>query len=163
MSKMGPKRMVEIAHHQAAHAVVAFHLRRKIHDVWISSTEVDDSHGNCRHVNPLYGKTNGADNNARANWVAEEILIALSGPEAERRCNPRRKMARSDREKIEAFFNAADPPFPQREKERILQLAKRETAILVRKHWPSIERVAAALLQRGQLNGDEVERLVSST
>jgi hypothetical protein len=39
--------------------------------------------------------------------------------------------------------------------------AEREADALVREHWPAIERVAVALLERGRLEGDDVVRLVA--
>jgi len=37
---------------------------------------------------------------------------------------------------------------------------KRESARLVRRHWDAIESVAVALIERGQLSGDEVDTLL---
>jgi hypothetical protein len=37
---------------------------------------------------------------------------------------------------------------------------KRAAERLVREHWDAIERVAAALSERGELSGDEVDALI---
>jgi len=37
---------------------------------------------------------------------------------------------------------------------------KREAERLVRRHWDAIESVAVALIERGQLTGDEVNALL---
>jgi hypothetical protein len=38
---------------------------------------------------------------------------------------------------------------------------KREAERLVHEHWEAIERVAAPLLDRGELSGDEVDALTA--
>ncbi len=38
---------------------------------------------------------------------------------------------------------------------------KRAAERLVRRHWDAIERVAAALSERGELSGDEVDALIA--
>jgi ATP-dependent Zn protease len=38
--------------------------------------------------------------------------------------------------------------------------AHREAVRLVRRHWDAIERVADALVERGELTGDEVDALI---
>jgi hypothetical protein len=40
---------------------------------------------------------------------------------------------------------------------------KREAERLVREHWDTIERVAEALSERGELSGDEVDALIEWT
>ena len=39
----------------------------------------------------------------------------------------------------------------------VMAPVKRESARLVRRYWSAIERVATALIERGELTGDEVD------
>jgi ATP-dependent Zn protease len=40
--------------------------------------------------------------------------------------------------------------------------AKREAERLVHEHWDAIDRVAAALIERGELSGNEVDALLAA-
>jgi hypothetical protein len=48
------------------------------------------------------------------------------------------------------------------EKDEYVRGVKRATRELVKQQWPAIEKVAAALPERGSLSGDEVVQLISS-
>jgi hypothetical protein len=90
------------------------------------------------------------------------VLLGLAGEAADRRLGAEL----DDRQRIEinldrqqvaqilGVMNIDHPTFGATQ-----ERAEREADALVREHWPAIERVAGALLERGRLEGADVEAL----
>ena len=89
-----------------------------------------------------------------------EAAIALAGPLAELRCRP---TTRAEREVLWRENWRTDLDNARRHIEACGadgQWVARQVRQLVRKHWRAIERVAAALQQRGTLTNAEIDRLI---
>ena len=126
------------AFHEAGHAVVALALGGKIKSVEIGSEPLT----HCLHRR---GTTHAA-------------VVALAGGLAERRAEPwglswgdriDRQCAREVAERL-----APADPLGQ------LQIFLDQAEALLDRHWREVEAVAAALLRRGKLTGQEIDDLV---
>jgi hypothetical protein len=151
--------MREIAHHEAGHAVAAFRDNYSvIKEIWISPHLIDGRYGNTVRINSVANKDLTDAENQK--WHEDEMIICCAGPEAERRFNPKRqKMAASDRHELDRLIDSA-VGLSQQEREALARHAKVNANALVYREWPAIERVAAALFDRGNLTGDDVARLI---
>ena len=159
MGKQSLKRRLAIAHHEAGHAVAAFRAGREIREVCIAAVTDDPRYdGNIQHNNPLYGQHLEAGDERLSDYYGGELIIALAGPEAERRHDSVTGIAGNDldvaQEILDRFVGSGV------ERESLLRLAQRETRDLVNREWPAIERVAAALLRHGRLTGGQLAQLI---
>jgi hypothetical protein len=157
MKPFGPKRTrLEIAHHEAGHAVAGFHLGDLITEVWI-----DDEEGATKRPNTeVFDDLSQAQLRER---VETELIICWAGPEAERRFNPKCcKMAASDRVRFDWVCSTVVglSPKDKREWKRDTRRAARE---IVTREWVAIEKVATSLFERGRLTGEEVAQLIEAT
>jgi hypothetical protein len=159
MKTFGPKRMREIAHHEAGHAVAAFRDNHSIiEEVWISRTPIDGAYGKVVRRNSVADKDLTDSENSE--WHIDEMIVCCAGPEAERRYNPKRgEMEVSDRLELDRLVNAA-MGLKQPEKEKLKRGAKINAEALVLNEWPAIEKVATSLFERGRFTGDEVAHLI---
>jgi hypothetical protein len=161
MKPFGPKRMREIAHHEAGHAVVAFRDNHSvIQEVWISVTPIDGAYGKVVRQNSVADKDLTDSENSE--WHTDEMIICCAGPEAERRYNPKRtEMEMSDRLELDRLVNAAIG-LNQQGKEKQKRWAKINAKALVDREWSAIEKVATSLFERGRLTGEEVAHLIAA-
>jgi hypothetical protein len=155
--------LAEVAYHEAGHAVLTLRCGRKLESVWIGDSA--DDGGNSQHYDPLWHKSDATgvleiagDDMAMA---LAGLHIALAGVYAQRKFtgNAHIPMAKSDKHDVENFFvhsSLSDADIRQATRE-----AKANTKSLVAHYWSDIERVAAALLERRKLSGDEVRELLS--
>jgi hypothetical protein len=158
MGKQSLKRRLAIAHHEAGHAVAAFR-GREIREVCISAVTDDPRYdGNIQHNNPLYGQHLEDGDERLSGYYEGELIIALAGPEAECRHDSGTRIAGNDldvaQEILDRFVGSRVA------RERYLRLVQRETRALVKREWPAIERVAAALLRHGRLTGGQLAQLI---
>jgi hypothetical protein len=82
--------LAAVAHHEAGHAIAAWRLERRVFSVTIEPEE--SIGGSVIHKNPLHGLNIGhfGDDSPRERRRAENsMLIALSGPAAQRKYNRR--------------------------------------------------------------------------
>jgi hypothetical protein len=137
--------------HEAGHCVVACAFGHFVREV-----EVVPPHARFRHRTDPCG------------W-REAAIVAASGPAAEVRfCD----MSLDDevplwvsahawrgdlRNILEFLIQAGDGAHP-----RALAVVRRRALQMVEAHWPAIERVAAALAERGRLTGPEAAALVGN-
>jgi hypothetical protein len=139
-------RLWRIAIHEAAHATIARVLRIPIRGVTITPSE--GFLGHC-HIYRDFYKRSGY------------VIALMAGVEAELEFFEATVNDSADRESI-AEANDDWPKIGGR-KARALNLPslRRQARRLVRKHRTKIERVAAALLERGTLGPDEVDELIT--
>jgi len=159
MIAQSPEDLAAIAHHEAGHAVATVKSGMKVVQVGISA--VADARGNfgkVEHINPYFEQAL-EDGDERLNRLGYwELVIALAGPAAERRYDQRRTMPASDRVEIEHILSAAGGS--EGDKKKFFRAVKRDTKNLVNEEWPVIKRVAAGLLERKRLSGDELVGLM---
>ena len=159
MQKQSPKRLRAIAHHEAGHVVAAHRAGRDIRQVQISAEAFEDgSFGKTQHLNPIFGQELDDGDPRLTEYGDAELIIALAGPEAESRLDPKRTIAPSDQAEVDRILGATIN-LSQAEKEKYLRWARRVARQIVEDDWPAIQRVAAALLEHGSLSGDEVAQL----
>jgi hypothetical protein len=117
-----------------------------------------NSHGCVEHVSPLEGIRLDIDGSDRARIRAEKaIIVALAGPAAQRRYNPR---------SLRSWHASSDHDWAAELALRLnnsseaanayLRWLEIRAADLVSVSWPLIDVVATALLDRGMLHASEV-------
>jgi hypothetical protein len=121
-----------------------------------------DAHGSVEHSNPLRGISLDLDGSDRARLRAERLaVICLAGPEAQRRYNPRSWRSwhgRLDHAKavdIALSLNASE--FTTSAHLNWLEHRARD---LINAHWPIVEAVAAELIERSTLTGEEARQAI---
>jgi hypothetical protein len=131
VKKLGPKRMCEVAHHEAGHAVAAAHAGDQIDKVWINSSDPHGEYGKLERPNPDASK-DMTEEELRSRGNAE-LIICCAGPEAERRYNSARlQYPASDRARLDWLLNNTIG-LSQSEKEELKRWAMRaaENLLLV--------------------------------
>jgi hypothetical protein len=148
------------AYHEAGHLAAAWRLGIKIRRATIIPTT--DCTGEVEHDNPLRGIHLDVDGSDRARLRAEKLIIlALAGPEAQRRFNPR---------SWRAYHGAADH---QQAVDIALSLNASEEAAaahlkwlevrardLIVASWDVVEVIAAELLNQGVLSSAHVDAAI---
>jgi hypothetical protein len=154
--------MAAIAHHEAGHVVAAHIAGRVIQEVGISPTPLENGeYGWSRHINPMFGQE-VEDGDARLTDLGTwELAISLAGPEAEKRIDAKRIVPASDLAEQKKILSCIRNTSAN-EIEEYFRDIKGQTRELVNQHWPAIQRVATALLERGRLSGDDVVILIAS-
>jgi hypothetical protein len=92
-----------------------------------------------------------------------EAMVALAGPLAEQRCRP---ITPAEREALWRENWRTDLDNARRHVAACGadgQWLGRQVREMLRKHWPAITRVAAALQERGALTGAEVDALIRAS
>ncbi len=157
---------LQIAYHEAGHAVTAILLNLKIVTVTIERGE--DSQGVCRVYGVMgYHYTNLRE---RKSIARNSILNSYAGFEAEKMFNPEADPGFS----AEDFEEAEDTSktfailprkcFVGDEKHlAYLERFKIGARKLLRKSWPSVKAVAEALMEGKTLTHEEVEQIIRET
>jgi hypothetical protein len=150
-----------IAYHEAGHAVAAWRQRVKIKSATI--IPASDYLGQIKHVSPLNGVSLEYDGSDRARIRAESaIILCLAGPSAQRRFNPRSVRsyhATSDHEIAADLVNRLDGN--ERSANAHLKWLSLVTDDLIALNWREVEGIALALLERGELSGNAIARLLA--
>jgi hypothetical protein len=157
------------AHHEAAHAVVAFRLNRHVVYARVeldrASLKEGELAGVVRHA--PYGRDIADD-------IAEEsIVVAFAGPHGQAKFegrNPRWGFATLLRNRND-FDDAREILKEEREEGELsgaamdayLRFCWTVARDMVEKFWPEIQAVAAALLKKGTLNHDEVVEAITGS
>jgi len=145
-----------VAYHEAGHAVMRLHLGRRL--VRVTIKPKGDSLGHM-----LQPKTKidiqwfGEDWRTRR-WAETEIMVSMAGPEAEKRLTGRRNNAGavSDGENVANVAMKAEGD-GELATAFIRWLELKVAACLASPAvWVQVEAVAAALLERETLSGEEV-------
>lgn len=165
------------AHHEAGHAVAAWRLELSIGRAGISIRPAEAEYrvaGGGRVLQQGGFSTLGKRgykgdpeydypaHNTRA--FERRAVVSLAGWAAQRRYNPRsvrRHHASSDLHELLGemeHFTWRDSP---REQKAYLQLLKVRAEELIDRFWPSVQAVAAALMERKRLSKDEVLAVAS--
>jgi hypothetical protein len=164
--RLGPAQRAATAYHEAGHAVVALHLGQKIGRKGAAIVP-DAGFDGCVHIPILLTKTIETEPTDRMRLLAEKhAVMSLSGIEAQRRYRPssvRNYHASQD------YHNAADIigyfcESPE-ELDAYLRLLHIRAKALIQSPaiWGSVERVAAALLERNRLTGADLRSLIHAT
>lgn len=159
---MHPKEMRReaTAYHEAGHAVAAWSLGYRPTLATIVSAA--ESAGQVRHENPFPGVNLEFDGSDWARLRVERaIIICLAGPIAQKRYRP---------SSWRNWHGAADYATATQLALRVCgsgELARAflkwldlRAGALVADHWPDIDRIAIALLNRGTLTHEEITSLV---
>jgi hypothetical protein len=147
----------EIAHHEAGHAVVALGYERKIRGIWIN-----EHGGHTDYDHPVLAKYDSWPSRLSAEETHELLLepvIIFAGICAERHYanDPHRPMLDSDAEDIEIFRAHVD--LSEGEKDQLLAQSQVRAGELIKDNWGHVERLAAELLEKRRLSGEEVAAL----
>lgn len=170
----------ETAYHEAGHVVVATALQKRVELVSIGVT--GKVGGFCLFMeqsDPAFAPAEiaaAATEMAatmerpatRPTYSADErerrVLIALAGPEAQRRCTGGRWNPLGDEYDMQRARDllGADSRSVWDVCAEIAD-ARERTRMLLDKHWPAVEAVALALLTTGTLTGSQVRTLIQYT
>jgi ATP-dependent Zn protease len=149
-----------VAFHEAGHAVVAFHLKRKFRRVTIAPA--GRSLGHTRFF-PLDNFHPDYQNSARTRRLMDsEIMIDLAGLEAEYLKMGRRSLkgGQSDIDQAaDLAWHAQGGGRAVSRYFRQLQVASRN---LLREHWSEVESLATALLEQITLTEDEARKVITA-
>jgi ATP-dependent Zn protease len=147
------------AYHEAGHIVITLVLGRKVKSASIIATA--EHHGIVHHENLFRGIRLDIDNSNRARLrAAEAIMILLAGGIAQQRFMLRSLRAHhvgSDNAKI--FDSASNVCGSEDEAYAFIEWLSVRTCDLLNLHWSTVERIAAALIERKQLTGKECHTL----
>jgi hypothetical protein len=149
------------AYHEAGHAVMSVELRLVVASVNLHRDE--HQLGVCRGGGALPQEEDfHMPNGKTRRWVEREIMVLLAGSEAEAMFTGRKNHlgARSDLHSAvdlaSTVCNTVDEV-----QAYLLLLAIRARDLLATEHlWAAVVAVAEALLERGELKGREVRRIV---
>lgn len=160
-----PQRL-QVAYHEAGHAVAAWRKRLRIREVSIVGNE-DSSGRAIYHKDPLHGIRLDIDDSDRARLRAEKaIVVALAGPAASRRHSPETydASAEGQYEGRGDFDIASDLAFhlngSARSAEAYLGWLTVVAEDLVKADWGAIERVAAALSREETLDWNRLMEVI---
>lgn len=152
------------AHHEAGHAVVAVVLGITIKQVSIAPNE--ESLGNCIHPDVCQFGYRGAYSRRR---IARDcIIVSYAGVEAEKIFDSKAEEWCSLEDEGNAFNLSREFSVLPRgcrcvgDEAHLEFLAKlqSEARRLVRKHWPAVEALADALIQKQRVSGEEASRII---
>lgn len=162
---MTRQQKVQIAHHEAGHAVVACRLHKFPSKVTILPNK--SSSGRAVFRRPLLQEGMQSDNSPR-NWlrIEHDMIIAMAGPLAQRRYAPRSdwRQNRYWGERGTDFDIFADLLLLQHDDEKVRDAYARyiraRAESLVENGWPAIERVAQALVDQQTLSREELSKTI---
>jgi len=154
------------AYHEAGHAVARYYLFHPIRKVTICPDKNDDSAGHCEGKGRSY--LDGIDveiSPRKQSRMFDNIKILLAGREAQRRFNKRSKRSVLNCQAHSDWRKAVDLAIrlttSTRGTELLLEWLRHETESFVQLRWSDIEAVAAELLDRKTLTGEEVREIIS--
>jgi ATP-dependent Zn protease len=155
---------IDVAHHEAAHAVVAVVLDVPLDEVTIVPS--GDAAGSTTHPSPLM--VDDPDpyptRSSLAKLVKAMATGQYAGRAADRRrgCEEERKYAADDENAWELLCNYVRVRGATNEAyNRLVQRLRREADRLVAAHWPQVEALARVLLERKTMSGEEVLAVVA--
>jgi hypothetical protein len=146
-----------IAYHEAGHAVIANALRFKVHSVTI--VPAVDSSGKVK----IGGRPPECCGLRDIKHPIRFIVPRLAGPLAQKRYRPssyRHRHGEDDHRYIKKI--AQDVCRSDEEADALLRWLRLCTNNLIDQKWHQIERVAAALLERGRLTAPEIEQEIEN-
>lgn len=161
---MATKTEIATAHHEAGHAVAAWHLGIAVRMVMVTGDRSLGYLGRMVHA-PISTQLAealeaGAVSPAQRQRVEGLVMMMLAGELAERRHRGRANHlgASEDRAHARSLLTliTADPD----EESAYLSWLFIRARNLVEAHWPQITAVAAALLEQGTLTGRELRALL---
>jgi hypothetical protein len=133
------------AHHQAAHAVAHYYLKIGFKSVTLENSEP--------HFTSIKG---------RGAYTEAHIIACYAGMYAQRKAGHRGRMTHNSVVDFELGAEMWDDCADDDHLCDILQrqLAQRRAEVLVELHWPDIQKVAQALLDRKRLSHAEVVKAI---
>ena len=164
MSNRVSKRQIEAtAYHEAGHAVAAIEMGFKVSSVSIQPDEF--SHGRTVHNNPLYRMNlNSHEHSDRLRLRVERaVIIALAGPEAQQRYNPRTIRKQDVKDDVDRVMRVlSEFTASNEELEAYFDLLRIRTRQLIDLKWDAVQRLSRALCERTALSGAEARRMVTA-
>jgi ATP-dependent Zn protease len=138
------------AYHEAGHAVVALVLGRPVQRVSIMPDR--ETAGQCEFGKSVFRPSE--------DWLEREILISLGGIAAEARHTGDYAWDGAARDE-QYVRRLAVQRAGERQAARLQRrlLAKAENLLSKAGHWQAVERIAAELLQRGEISGRTARHL----
>ena len=153
---------VEVAHHEAGHAVAAFVLNLSIGRKGVRIIPDDDSLGAAYVLHQLRGNPEFEMSPRMHVRLLDYAVMCLAGDAAQKKFNPRRRFAaQGDRHcavDLLSYISSSNEIL-----ELQFKIAHLRARGLVDVRWKEIEAVASALIERKTLNREEVRKAFLST
>jgi hypothetical protein len=145
------------AYHEAGHAVMGF----IVEDPPLFATIEPDNKGAVGKVEfepgiPEFARQYLNDSPAKRRYAEQRILIELAGTAAHNLLEPGRLSDLGDETDARSAREFADELISWEDKEAYLCRARDEAETRLRAHWPWVEAVAGALLQRKTLSREDI-------
>jgi ATP-dependent Zn protease len=154
--------IIEVAHHEAGHAVAAFVLNLGIGRKGVTIVSDAESLGAAYVLHQLRENSEIEISPRTHVRILDYAVMCLAGDAAQKKFNPRRRYGGQN-----DLHNAADLLSYISGSNKILELqlkiARLRACGLVEVRWKQIEAVAAALVERKTLNREEVRQACHST
>ena len=159
LSDNDEKELRATAYHEAGHTIMRLELGRRVTHVTIKPK--GDTLGHVRHRPPKVDVEWFWADWATRRWTETAIMVALAGPEAEKRLMGRRNnigASGDDAWVAELAIRAIVGDEERNAYLRWLELRVRDF-VAFSQFWVQVESVAAALLERETLTGKEVDQI----
>lgn len=156
--------IVEIAHHEAGHAVAALVLRLRIgrKGVTIIPDKITDALGSAHVLYQMHGNPELEISPRTHVRLLNLAVMCLAGDAAEKKFNPRRRFgAHGDRHCASGLLSYISSSTEILELQ--LKIAHLRACSLVNVRWNEIEKVATALVERKMLDREDVRKAFLST
>jgi ATP-dependent Zn protease len=145
-----------VAHHEAGHAAINLWFQQTVDRVSIVPEEEVAGHAEIDRGGDEALRY-GDDEFKRQVTFERRIMAAMAGEVAQRRFAPRsvrRQHGATDRIMVADYLDELECPT---EKIRVAyeRLLRLRTEALINRLWDSVERIAALLLERGTITGEE--------
>src|ERR1700694_2490884 len=158
-----PRTHLAIAHHEAGHAIAAWHKGMRFREVAITTDPTEKSHGHLLHNQTPDWFQPPLRMNLRIRDRCETLaLISLAGPAAEARFRGRHnwKSASSDMQQALDFLDYLSTS--DREARAYARLVHIRAKGLIDGLWYEVQAVAEALATRERLTGPEVRQIIAA-
>ena len=159
MSKIEKDELTCTAYHEAGHAVVAYLLGRRLKRVSIVPNSDAETLGHCQRVphRNFHPDRIGTKFDGR---MVDEMVASIAGPMAEEKFSGRRHTqgAQKDYQMAEDLVAYVTPSFE--EGRDFYKWVRGRTKRMLDTRWPQVTAVAEALLEKQELAGDKVLKVI---
>jgi len=162
-NRISRRQLEATAYHEAGHAVAAIEMGFKVSSVSIQPDEF--SHGRTVHNNPLYRMNlNSHDHSDRLRLRVERaVIIALAGPEAQQRFNPRSIHKHDVKDDVDRVMRVlSEFTASNEELKAYFDLLRIRARQLIALRWDAVRRLSRALCERTALSGAETRRIITA-
>jgi len=150
---------LEIAHHEAGHAVAAWLHERRISKIWIT----EDYDGCCTHnLEIFFDLAPLAQMEPSERRIVEQrVQIILAGALAQRQFNPRAEILKTDQDEVE-LQRITHKLFPEQQNnaDEWIATLRNEAQRMIVEAWNALEALAHELVDKKTLTGEMATQIL---